>query len=793
MKLLRIFLLFIIFSGVYIHGFPAEDKPELKNAIKLIDSLCKLSTQYRAGNWQLSMSYGMQALSLSKTFNFQEGEAMAYYLVGLSYFNQQIFPSALECYFKSIDGFQKLNDIEKEILVNESIIELFIRLKDPEKAETYLKNEASLIKESQNPESTGRYFRGKGLVSFYKRKYNESEDFYYQSIEYGLPLKQSEGVGLAYKMLGDLFMEKHLPYNAIFLYQKALHWFMELKNPLEVSVLNTRIAHVYQVLGQKQLTLDYNIKSYNERKQAGNRNLIVSSIINIGGAYMELGRFDSAEYYLNLGLKKSQDENHTNLFEEVYQLLADCYSLQGNYKLSLEYFQKYFNYHLKILADRNNGLIHTLESDHLIKNIENTHELLIKQNEAHDAELRNHRLQLILIGIFLFLALSVGLIVNSLTHRTKKVEKDLQLLNIKLETEIREHIEAVRGLQMSESIYRFLAQNSADVISLFDKNIRRKFISPSCKNFYGYTEEELLTRPDSLEVVDLSYRKQVRNSLESMLTGKTAKTLVYKARKKDGTAFWVEGHINPMFDPVSGEVNELVSVVRDISDRVAYEEQLAMNERQKELLLYEIHHRVKNNFAILISLMELQRQYATGKTLDVPITDLQLRVRTMSLVHEQLYHNQSIDSIPLGAYLERLTAIISSAFSKPNVEIHSSLMECAARIEIALPLGLIVNELLTNAFKYAFPDNMDGNIWIDLRLDPEKSKADKGLDSIFYILTLRDDGIGLQEDFSFDANESTGSQIIKILIEQLEAEYEVKHGPGFCFILKFAAFPKEYN
>ena len=85
-----------------------------------------------------------------------------------------------------------------------------------------------------------------------------------------------------------------------------------------------------------------------------------------------------------------------------------------------------------------------------------------------------------------------------------------------------------------------------------------------------------------------------------------------------------------MFDPVSGEVNELVSVVRDISDRMAYEEQLAMNERQKELLLYEIHHRVKNNFAILISLMELQRQFAIGKTLDMPVTDLQLRVRTMS-------------------------------------------------------------------------------------------------------------------------------------------------------------------
>jgi PAS domain S-box-containing protein len=598
---------------------------------------------------------------------------------------------------------------------------------------------------------------------------------------------------MAYKMLGDVFIQMKQSYNAIFLYQKAIRLFMELKNLTEISVLNTRIAHVYQVLGKKQLTLEYNIKAYNERIQSGSLGLVASSIINIGGAYMELGRFDSAEYYLNRGLKKSLDENRSNLIEEVYQLLADCYGLQGNYKLSLEYYQKYHNYHLKILADRNKGLIHTLETDHLIRDIENTHSLLTKQNETHDAQLRNHRLQLLFIGILLFLALTVGLVVHSLTLRTKKAEENLQLLNLKLENEIKEHIEAVRGLQMSESIYRFLAENSADVISLFDKNIKRKFISPSCLSFYGYTEEELLTRPDSLEVVDLSYRKQVRSSLESMLTGKTAKTLVYKVRKKDGTTFWVEGHINPMFNPATGEVNEMVSVVRDISDRVAYEEQLAMNERQKELLLYEIHHRVKNNFAILISLMELQRQFSPEKTLDMPITDLQLRVRTMSLVHEQLYHNQSIDSIPLGAYLERLTAIISSAFSKPNVKIHTSIMECAARIEIALPIGLIVNELLTNSFKYAFPDKMSGNIWIDLRIGSTKSRADQGLDSIFYILSLRDDGIGIQKDFSFDENVSTGSQIIKILIEQLEAEYEITPGPGFHFILKFAAFPKEYN
>jgi two-component sensor histidine kinase len=191
--------------------------------------------------------------------------------------------------------------------------------------------------------------------------------------------------------------------------------------------------------------------------------------------------------------------------------------------------------------------------------------------------------------------------------------------------------------------------------------------------------------------------------------------------------------------------------------------------------------------------MELQKQFTKANTLDMPLIDLQLRVRTMSLVHEQLYHSQSIDAIPLGPYLDRLTSIISSAFSKPNIKINTSVQECATRIEIALPLGLIVNELLTNAFKYAFPNNSHGDVWIDLHLDNNDQGSESSLESIYYILKVWDNGVGLPENFSFENNTSTGSQIIKILIEQLEARYEIRRQPGASITIRFAAFPKEFN
>ena len=784
-------ILFFCFAGKLL--FATEDKQELPTFIRQIDSLNNLAAANMSADTWLSKTLANQSYNLAKICHYQAGEALALYQLAVANMILENYPVALDLMFKSLDIYQVLKDADNEILLNQSIVGFFLQLKDPERAEPYLNNAYSLLDKSTNIETPALLYLGKGSVAMARKNYLEAVDYYYRSLGYCYSTKNIIGAGRAYKMIGDACIQLKQLHRAIFLYHKANDIFSQFEDLKEVSILNTRIAHAYSVLGIKAKALEYNKKAYNERIIVGSKNLITSSIINLGGSFMELSEYDSALYCLRLGLDRAVEENRSNLIEEANSLLADCYELQKNYRLSLKYYQEYYNYHLRTIEDRNRSATQTLEAEHLVHDIENTHKLLTHQNETQQLDLRNHRLQLIFIIIILFLVVIVGMVVHVLTRRTQRAEKELQVLNFKLENEIREHLEAERRLQVSENLYRFLAENSPDVISLFNSGLKRTFSSPSCLSMYGFTEEELVTRPDSFEVVDLTYRKQVRSSLESIMQRKTPQTLVYKARKKDGSSFWVENHINPMFDPVSGEVNELVTVVRDISDRMQFEEQLAENERQKEMLLYEIHHRVKNNFAILISLMELQKQFPTGDKLDMPLIDLQLRVRTMSLVHEQLYHNQSIDAIPLGSYLDRLTSIIISAFSKPNIKIHTNVQECAARIEIALPLGLIVNELLTNAFKYAFPDNSNGDVWIDLHLDKTNQDSESGLESLSYILNIRDNGIGLPEHFSFEKNTSTGSQIVQILIEQLEAEYQIIHQPGASFTLRFAAFPKEYN
>jgi two-component sensor histidine kinase len=201
--------------------------------------------------------------------------------------------------------------------------------------------------------------------------------------------------------------------------------------------------------------------------------------------------------------------------------------------------------------------------------------------------------------------------------------------------------------------------------------------------------------------------------------------------------------------------------------------------KQKDLLIREVHHRVKNNLAILTSLVNMQKsEFTDHKTLDV-FSDLQFRVKAMALVHDELYKSRNIEVLPIGEYLSKLVGIVSSAYTTSKVKVHQDFYNEILDVNITLPLGLIVNELLTNAFKYAFPDNREGNIWVIYKKEPCATNSQVEMRR----LTVKDDGKGLPIDFDISKKTSLGSQIISLLAKQLEAELIIDGMNGACFSL----------
>lgn len=212
----------------------------------------------------------------------------------------------------------------------------------------------------------------------------------------------------------------------------------------------------------------------------------------------------------------------------------------------------------------------------------------------------------------------------------------------------------------------------------------------------------------------------------------------------------------------TGEKSIAVDFV-DISERKRAEELNQRSAEQKEILLREIHHRVKNNLAIVISLLNFQLRRNNDPDLARMIRDIQLRIRSMALIHEHLYQSENLDRIPLASYVQSLSSIILSAFSGQRVRLSVHLEPIDVSIETALPIGLILNELLTNAFKYAFPDGKNGTIEITLK----REESDRCL------LAVSDNGVGLPGNFAFDTDKSIGMYIVRLLAEQLDGHVEV--------------------
>ena len=213
---------------------------------------------------------------------------------------------------------------------------------------------------------------------------------------------------------------------------------------------------------------------------------------------------------------------------------------------------------------------------------------------------------------------------------------------------------------------------------------------------------------------------------------------------------------------------------------IDYEQKTKEVERslsEKEYLLKEIHHRVKNNLQIVSGLLQLQAIHSKNKEFKNIMKQSQNRIKSMALIHQMIYQNEDIRYIPFKSYLEKLSSqIMSSMLIDVNrIKINIIIKEIKLDVETAIPLGIIVNELLSNALKYAYPDKSSGNIDIWLKQEEDDQ----------FTLTVNDDGPGLPEGFDIEEGKSLGLQLVDMLSKQMNSKLTYKYNNGAEFSIKF--------
>ena len=343
-------------------------------------------------------------------------------------------------------------------------------------------------------------------------------------------------------------------------------------------------------------------------------------------------------------------------------------------------------------------------------------------------------------------------------------------------------VQTMKATQKSEDRFKLSMDATKDGLWDLDVASGIAYYSPAYYRILGYEPGEFpaigdswkdLIHPDDLDRAAKSDSDCISGVIDSI-------DLDYRMRSKDGAWKWIRARGKCVERDGNGRAVRMVGTHVDISERKEVEKRLTRNLAEKEILLREVHHRVKNNLNIISSLLNLQA--TTVKTPEEAIAAFKNscdRIVAMSLVHEELYKSRDYASVDMGVYLENLIDQLQESYGLGDgIRLEMDAGEIRLDVNVSIPCGLILNELITNAFKYAFPEGRSGTIRVSLA-----ESADGKVE-----IRVVDDGIGLPQELiepRADDGGSLGLTLVRLLVEQLGGTMEVTVGNGTRFLIRF--------
>jgi PAS domain S-box-containing protein len=384
----------------------------------------------------------------------------------------------------------------------------------------------------------------------------------------------------------------------------------------------------------------------------------------------------------------------------------------------------------------------------------------------------------------------------------------------------REHQSSEKKLRESEERYRLISTVSSDymfstVINL-DGTLDLDWVAGAFENITGYSIDEYKAKGGWRATLHPDDIAKDRLDMANLMANKKVVTEI-RTIKKSGEILWVKVYAQPVWDEkkhcligIYGAVQDIserkkaeeetnrlnkdleklvkartielektnINLEKEIEEKLKAEEFIKQQLQEKEVLLKEIHHRVKNNMQIIISILNLQASFIKNKKIVDILQDSQSRIKTMALIHEKLYQAKDFSNIDFSEYVHNLLKYLFTSFKSPTqqVEYQINIEPYSLEIDTIISLGLVINELVSNSFKYAF--EQDSNCKIDISLTKHDDKS--------LLLSIKDNGKGLPAEFDYENPESLGLQLVDILTKQINGKVDVKSSnKGTVFSIVF--------
>jgi two-component system, sensor histidine kinase PdtaS len=328
-----------------------------------------------------------------------------------------------------------------------------------------------------------------------------------------------------------------------------------------------------------------------------------------------------------------------------------------------------------------------------------------------------------------------------------------------------------------EGLFRQIVEAAPNAMVMVNTGGQIEMVNARVEHVFGYQRNEMLGHsiemllPERFRGNHVGLRVAFAGSPRSGPMG--AGRDLY-ARRKNGSEFQVEIGLNPI-DTDDGPM--VLSAIVDISHRKEEKERIQSALKEKDILLGEIHHRVKNNLQIIYSLLNLQSARITDPAALDMLRDSQNRVRSMALIHQTLYGSRDFARVDFALFIDTLLPVLADSYGidPRRVSVRVDVEPVRLPINSAVPCGLVVNELIANAFKHAFPGQRSGEIRVALTRQP----GDEAL------LTVSDNGIGLPEHLDADETGTLGLQLVNLLASQLNGAIAITRSNPTRFALRF--------
>lgn len=697
----------------------SKNDTQIKMLLQL-GSYYLFKTGTKANDLQNAFTYINEALTKSSKYSDKKLQQQSLLLLGKYYAQASRFAESKNCFTKVVEECRKQNDSKSlaDALANEAMC---LPNSDPEKE--IILNEAIKLYTQLNLEEkkienhmrliTVHY--GKGNIKLALKEF-------YQS------LYDQRKIGFKHTH----FTEATISYIELFLYntKSALYYALKSIKTMETiqdynfaDIFYLRFGNVYLALGHYEEALDIYKKSVEMGHQNMNSGGFYRSYVSLVLAISSKGKNQEAINYLN-----SMTSNYppVDLFDKmiVNNAKANCYAQINNFVLAEKYFKEMDRYASQLSGPET--LIDVLNAYSSMASF------YARRNQTEKAKLYTDKI----------LALS------------KKYKRNYNSENLEISLSI---IDSAQGNYQSSLEHYKSYKKINDSIVNFSKNkqIEELIIQYQTKN--KEQEIKLLSKQSILQKSELKKSKLLNSlSIWSVILLLIIISLLFNRYR-------LKQRNNVKLELKEKEINQKNKNLRHLLD-------------EKEWLLKEIHHRVKNNLQTVISLLNSQSAYLDNDMALSAIKNSQHRIHSMSLIHQKLYNSENISTINMPNYIKELAEYLKESFNlgqRIRFEIKAEPLELD--VAQAVPLGLILNEAITNSIKYAFPNYSIGMIYVSV----EKTTGN------YYLLTIADNGIGFDAAISSKRKNSFGMSLIKGLSDDLDAKLLIENQNGTTIKIEF--------